>query len=94
MAVTITPVLAGKDTYIADIAVDAAELASGNIAHGLGVIPKDVKITPLVAVVAASGSWAATTIDITNIVLTRHTTGASTADTVRLIVKRPHSIGS
>lgn len=94
MAVTITPVLAGKDAYIADIAVSAAELSSGNIAHGLGAVPKEVEITPLVAVVAASAGWAVTTIDATNIVLTRHTTGASTADTVRLTAKRPHSIGA
>lgn len=94
MAVTITTVLAGTDTFIATVAVSAAELSSGNIAHGLGAVPKEVIITPAVAVVAASASWAATTIDSTNIVLTRDTTGASTADTVRVTVRRPHSIGA
>lgn len=94
MAVSITPILAGKDTYIADVAVTAAELASGNIAHGLGAVPKEVEITPLLAVVATSASWAATTIDATNIVITRHTTLASTDDRVRVIARRPHSIGA
>lgn len=94
MAVTLTPILAGKDTYIVDVVVDAADLSSGNIAHGLGVIPKSVNITNKVATVATSAAWAASTIDITNVVITRHVTGASTADTVRVIIKTPHSIGA
>lgn len=94
MAVTITTVLAGKDTFIADVAVTNSETSSGNIAHGLGLVPKEVVVTPKVAVVAASAQWAATTIDGTNIVLTRDATGASVADTVRVMAKTPHSIGA
>lgn len=93
MAITITHVLQGTDTYICTAAVSAAEL-SVTIPHGLGFIPKEVEIAPAVAVVASSPSWAATTINATNVVITRDTTGASTADTVRVTAKRPHSIGS
>lgn len=93
MAITITVVLAGRDTYIANVAADGADVASGNIAHGLGAVPKVVEITPVTAAAAAVPSWAATTIDATNIVLTRDATGAAAA-TVRLTVRRPHSIGA
>lgn len=94
MATTITTVLAGKDTYICTVAVTNSETTSGNIAHGLGLTPKEVVITPVTAVVASSALWAATTIDGTNIVLTRDATGASVADTVRVVVRTPHSIGA
>lgn len=92
MAITITVVLAGKDTYIATIAASTSDVSSGNIAHGLGAAPLEVEITPVTADVATIPSWAATTIDATNIVLTRDSTGAA-ASTVRLVAKRPHSIG-
>jgi len=90
MAVTITDVLTGVNTYICTVAV-ATELTSGNIPHGLGVTPLEVQITPVTAAAASVPSFAATTIDGTNIVLTRATTGAAAA-TVRLTVKAPHSI--
>ena len=92
MAITITPVLAGTDTYIATVASDGTDTSSGNIAHGLGAAPLEVNIAPVTADAASVALWAATTIDATNIVLTRHVTGAA-ASTVQLTVKRPHSLG-
>lgn len=93
MAIVITVILAGKDTYIADVAADGADVTSGNIAHGLGAVPKEVEIAPRSAAAAAVPRWAATTIDATNIVITRDAGGAAAA-TVRVTAKRPHSIGA
>ncbi len=92
MAVTVTDVLAGIYTYIADVASDGTDVTSGDIAHGLGVVPLEVSVSPITADLASIPSWAATTIDATNIVLTRDATGAA-ASSVRLVVKAPHSIG-
>lgn len=93
MAITVTDILAGTDTYIADVASDGTDVASGNIPHGLGAIPSEVTISPRTADLASIPVWGITTIDATNIVLTRDSTGAA-ASTVRLVVKKPHSIGS
>lgn len=92
MAITITVILAGTDTYIADVAADGADTTSGNIAHGLGAAPLNVNITPRTANAASVGAWAATTIDATNVVVTRDAGGAA-ASTFRVTIKRPHSIG-
>lgn len=91
MAVTITTVLAGADTYIADIET-ATETTTGNIPHGLGAIPLEVYITLKAPQAASVPAWAVSTINATNIVCTRDTTGAA-ASAFRLIVKKPHSIG-
>lgn len=92
MAIVITPILAGTDTYIADVAADGADTSSGNIAHGLGVAPLEVNICLRTADVATIASWAATTIDATNVVATRAAGGAA-ASTFRVTIKKPHSIG-
>ena len=91
MAITITDVLAGTYTYIATVASDGTDVTSGNIPHGLGSVPLEVQVTPVTAAAASVPSWGATTIDATNIVLTRDATGAA-ASTVRLTVKLPHSV--
>lgn len=93
MAVTITPVLAGTDTYIATVAVTDSELTSGNIAHGLGATPLHVAVCLTTADIATSPPWAATTIDGANVVVTRDATGAAVASSFRVTIKRPHSMG-
>lgn len=93
MATTITPVLAGTDTYIADVAVTNSELTSGNIAHGMAAIPAHVAVCLTTADIATSPPWAVTTINSTNVVVTRDTTGAAVASSFRVMIKRPHSIG-
>mgnify|MGYP001571049636 CR=1 FL=1 len=91
MTVTITPVLAGTDTYIADVATDGTDLTM-TVPHGLGAAPLEVMVSARTADVNSIAPFAATTIDTTNVVLTRHATGAAAA-TVRLVARRPHSIG-
>lgn len=93
MAVTITPVLAGVDTYIATVTASAgSDLSSGDITHGLNGVPLDVQITPVTADAAGVPVWAATTISATKVILTRDATGAA-ASTVRVVIRLPHSIG-
>lgn len=93
MAITITSIVPGKDTFIADVAASGADVSSGNIAHGLGAIPKEVNISLRTADAATQPNWAITTIDATNIVVTRDAGGAA-ASTFRVTAKRPHSIGA
>ena len=93
MAVTITNVLAGTHTKIADVEATADADTTATIPHGLGAIPLDVQITWLVAAAAIS-LWRATTIDATNVVLTKATTMGSGAagQQVRVRASLPHSI--
>lgn len=92
MAITLTPVHTGTNEYTVDVASDGTDLSSGNIVHGLTGVPESVELTLLTADVASIPSWAATTIDGTNVIVTRDTTGAA-ASTVRVTIKTPHSIG-
>lgn len=94
MAVTVTTVFDGTDTHIADVEATADADTVATIPHTLGAIPAEVYITGLLAAAAIS-LWRATTIDATNVVLTKSTTAGSGAagNQVRCIVKRPHSIG-
>ena len=57
MAITVTDILAGTDTYIADVASDGTDVASGNIPHGLGAIPSEVTISPRTADLASIPVW-------------------------------------
>jgi hypothetical protein len=78
----------GAFTYIVDLAWLAADATSGSIAHGLGVIPKEVHITPL-AFGATCSQFSATTVDATNVVITKFSTAANTTATTRIIIKKP-----
>ena len=96
MAITVTPnaALTGENIKVFDIISDAdADTTTGNIAHGLGEIPQSVVITPVLAVARLS-EWIATTIDATNVVLSKTTaTGSGDAAVqVRLVVAREHSM--
>jgi hypothetical protein len=97
MAVTITVVRQGastKDSHVADVAATADADTTATIPHGLGGTPEEVTITWLKAEAAVS-LWRATTIDGTNVVLTKATTMGSgvAGNQARVIIKRPHTMG-
>lgn len=71
------------------IATADADATTGNIAHGLGARPQ-VTIIPILQAPAAVSAWAATTIDVTNVVLGKGTgVGSGNAGAqVRLRVER------
>jgi len=93
--VTVTTVLAGTDMYIATVVASADGDTTATIPHGLGAIPLEFYATQLLsqALTALSAwSWA---IDTTNLVGTKlaSTGSGNAAAQVRVVVKRPHSIG-
>lgn len=90
MAITITAVLAGANIYIADVESDNnADVSTGNMAHGLGAIPLEAELAPLHVNFYAS-QWRVTTLDITNIVVTKTApAGGVAANQMRVIVRRP-----
>lgn len=94
MAVTVTIVNAGTDTRISDVEATADADTTATIPHGLGAVPQEVTLTWLLTAGSLS-LWRATTIDGTNVVLTKGTavgSGAAGAQ-VRAIIKRPHTLG-
>ena len=111
MAVTVTTVLDGVDTHIADITATADADTTATIPHGMvtqeaskpgrggvagaGVIPLEVTLVNLQQVGGALSAWAATTINATNVVLTKSTAvGSGVAGAqVRCIIKKPNTIG-
>lgn len=95
MAVTITTVYDGEDTFIATVTATADGDTTATIPHGLGVAPAEFYATQLIsqALTALSAwSWAA---DATNVVGTKLTsTGSGNASAqARVVIKRPHSLG-
>lgn len=89
MAVTVTPVLAGANMYIADIEMTAGgDVSSGNIAHGLGAVPLDISVAPLLADFYNKTPYV-TTIDAVNVVLTTAGAGGVVGDQMRVIIRRP-----
>lgn len=96
MAITVTPVLAGTTKFIADITADAdADTVTGNIAHGLGAIPLSAcGIQLLSQALTALSAWALTTLDATNLELTKLASAGSgnAAKQYRVEVSLPHSI--
>lgn len=95
MAVTVTPILAGENMYIADIEATAdADVSSGNIAHGLGDAPLDISLVPLQAEHYLSAPYVSTK-DATNVVVTMENatnSGVAGAQT-RVVIRRPHTLG-
>lgn len=70
-AVTVTEISRTNDKVVVDIIATADADTIATVAHGLGVVPGGVKITPLLQVAAAISEWAATTIDATNVIVTK-----------------------
>ena len=95
-AVTITTVFDGPDSFIADVIATADADTTATIPHTLGAAPQEVTITQLISqALTALSAWAVTTIDATNVVCTKLTSvGSGNAGAqLRVIIKRPHSIG-
>lgn len=94
MAVNITTVFDGPDSHIVDIEATLDADTTATIPHTLGAVPDEVYILWR-ALAATLSLWRATTIDGTNVVLTKSTGVGSGAAGVqcRCIIKRPHSIG-
>ncbi len=93
MAVNLTTVRSNANSRVVDIEATADGDTTATIAHGLAAAPTDVTVTMLVAAARIS-AWAVTTIDATNVVLTKTTTAGSGAAGVqaRCIIARPHSL--
>jgi hypothetical protein len=93
MAVTVTTVRAGTLQYVADVEASADADTTATLAHGLGVAPEQVVITPLLAA-AYTAQWRVTSFGATNVVLTKGTGVGSgaTGSQIRVTVIRPHSI--
>lgn len=96
MAVSTTPVLSGTTKFIFDVTATAdADTTTGSVAHGLGAVPLSVIITPLVSqALTALSAWAVTTLDGTNIALTKLTSAGSgnASPQLRVEVSLPHSV--
>lgn len=95
MSITVTNVLAGTNTFIADVKATADGDVTATIPHGMAAAPKVVLFTQLLSQgLTALSAWAATTIDGTNIVLTKLTsTGSGNANNqVRVTAMTPHSL--
>lgn len=94
MAVTVTPVRASAVKHIADVIATADADTTATVPHGLPAAPQEVAITPLLQAEAALSAWAVTTINATNVVLTKSTavgSGAAGAQ-VRVTASLPHSL--
>lgn len=96
MAVTITEINAGPQAgaqavRIYDVIATADADTTATIAHGMGVAPEDIQLTPLLQAVALLAGWAVTTKDATNVILTKATTAGSgnAGASVRVVVRRP-----
>lgn len=95
-AVSIASTFTGTDTVIRDVTATADADTTATIPHGLGVAPAEVTITKTLSqALAAESSWAVTTIDATNVVCTKLATVGSgnAAAQLKVIIKRPHSLG-
>lgn len=89
MAVNITTVLDAQDVHIVDIEATADGDTTATIPHTLGDIPVEVVITGL-NTDAQLSLWTTTTINATNVVLTKTTAVGSggAGNQVRAIIKR------
>lgn len=97
MAVTVTAVLAGSNTYIADVIATADGDTTATITHGLAASPKEITLTQLISqALTALSAWSATVPGATTSTLTKLTsTGSGNAGAqLRCTIKTPHSIGS
>lgn len=86
-----------QDTTIVDVAYTATADKDATIAHGLAGTPQEVYLTPLLSLAgpAAGTKYAATTINSTNVVVSKQSAASTNnaAAQVRVTIKRPHSLG-
>lgn len=93
MALTITPVFAGTDFKTWTVQSDTDDVDTGTITHGFGAAPADVSLVPLLAS-AYAAEWIAT-VNASNIVLAKTSAAATlTVGSVKVVARRPHSIGA
>lgn len=99
MAVTVTQVFAGTDSFIATITATADGDTTATVTHNLNIAtPAQTRVimTPLTSVAAtANPMWAATTFNANSTVFTKATSTGSGQGGAQLQVEisRPHSIG-
>jgi hypothetical protein len=96
--VTITTVYDGEDTFIADVTASADGDVTATIPHTMGVAPGEVYLLPaLEQALTALSCWVCpvASIGVTNVVCTKLTSTGSGSATkqLRVIAKRPHSLG-
>lgn len=94
-ATSATVVFTGTDTIIRDVIATADADTTLVIAHGLGAAPAEVTMTPLLSqALTALAAWTVA-IDATNLTLTKLASVGSgnAAAQLRVIAKRPHTIG-
>lgn len=84
-----------NQTSIWNIEATADGDTTATITHGLNGTPQDIQLTPLLQAPALLSGWAVTTINSTQVVLTKATTtgSGSAGAQLRVIVRVPHSIG-
>jgi len=91
-AVTTATVRRTGDVFVFDVTATAdADTVTASIPHGMGVIP-DVHITQLIIqTVVSAALWAVTTLDATNLILTKATgVGSGNAGAqLRVYAERP-----
>lgn len=74
MAVTVTTLQpTQRDVHRASVIATADADTTATVPHGFGITPRDIVITEILQAPAALSAWAATTIDATNVVLTKST---------------------
>jgi hypothetical protein len=96
MAVTVTAVSPqGTNTKAFTVIATADGDTTATIVHGFGVAPFDVSFVPLLAA-AYTSVWTVTTIDATNVVLTKGTGAGSgnASPQLRVTLALPHSIAA
>jgi hypothetical protein len=99
MAVSSNTILAGVNTFIADITATADGDTTATIAHGLslGGTPKEVQATKILSnALAAEPGWSWAAPGVTNVVGTKLATAGSgnAAAQQRVTVRTPHTIGA
>ena len=95
MAVTVTNIFQGTDSSINDIIATADADAAAVVPHGLGgaVAPGEVYITPRnVAIPKTAATGVVDTTNV-NLVLGVVVGSGNAAAQLRVITKRPHSVG-
>ena len=93
--VNLTTVFDGADTHITDVAFTATKDKTATIAHTLAADPAEFTLTPLAPEPFFVGRCVVSAHNTTNVILTKLSTAASSnaAAAIRVIAKRPHSLG-
>lgn len=99
MAVSVTNILAGTNTFIADVIATADGDTTATVTHGLsaGGTPKEVQATKILSnALAAEPGWSWAAPGATTVVGTKLATVGSgnAAAQQRVTVRTPHSIGA